>query len=138
MEGAERVVAPLALQTVVFSGLTLIDVLTLPSLLLEPSWTRIVLSEILRVLTGVVTLSVDTDRTLGTGYILERNSASYLRTVVGLVQTLVDINASDEEEVVARRTVLVTTASLRRLANIGADSVVTNLVWRGAGVERLL
>ena len=57
---------------------------------------------------------------------------------MGVVCTLVDVNASDEEEVVARRTVLVTTASLRRLANIGTDSVVTNLVWRGAGVERLL
>ena len=69
LEGAECVVASLALQTVVFSGLTLIDVLTLPSLLLEPSWARIILSEILRVLTGVITLSVDAYRALGAGNI---------------------------------------------------------------------
>ena len=75
LEGTECVVTSLALQTVVFSGLTLIDVLTLPSLLLETHWTRVVLGEILGVLTGVVTLSVDTDRILGTGYILEKNSA---------------------------------------------------------------
>ena len=63
-EGAECVVAPLALQAVVFPSLTLVDVLTLPSLLLETHWTRIVLSEILSVVTRVVSLSVDTYRAL--------------------------------------------------------------------------
>ena len=57
---------------------------------------------------------------------------------MGVVYTLVDINASDEEEVVSRGTLLLTTASLLRLTNIGTDCVVTNLVWRGAGVQEVL
>ena len=47
-----------------FPSLTLVDVLTLPSLLLETNWTRIVLGEILSVVTSVVSLSVDTYRAL--------------------------------------------------------------------------
>ena len=47
-----------------FPSLTLVDVLTLPSLLLETHWTRIVLGEILSVVTSVVSLSVDTYRAL--------------------------------------------------------------------------
>ena len=69
-EGSEGVVAPLALQTVVLPCLTLVDVLTLPVLLLETNWARVVLGEILRVLTSVITLSVDTYRALGIGNIL--------------------------------------------------------------------
>ena len=47
-----------------FPSLTLVDVLTLPSLLLETHWTRIVLGEILSAVTSVVSLSVDTYRAL--------------------------------------------------------------------------
>ena len=66
-EGAECVVAPLSLQTVVFPRLTLVDVLALPSLFLEPDRTRVVLGEILSAVTSVVSLSVDTYRALGAG-----------------------------------------------------------------------
>ena len=64
-EGAECIVAPLTVQTAVFPGLALVDVLTLPSLLLETNWTRVVLGEILSAVTSVVPLSVDTYRALG-------------------------------------------------------------------------
>ena len=50
-----------------FPGLALVDVLTLPSLLLETNWTRVVLGEILSAFTCVVPLSVDTYRALGAG-----------------------------------------------------------------------
>ena len=66
-EGSEGVVAPLALQTVVLPCLTLVDVLTLPSLLLETNGTRVVLGEILSAVTSVVSLSVDAYRALGAG-----------------------------------------------------------------------
>ena len=66
-EGPQCIVAPLTVQTVVFPGLALVDVLTLPSLLLETNWTRVVLGEILSAVTGVVPLSVDTYRALGAG-----------------------------------------------------------------------
>ena len=69
-EGPQGVVTPLALQTVVLARLTLVDVLALPSLLLEAHWTRVVLGEILGVLTGVITLGVDTYRALAEGNIL--------------------------------------------------------------------
>ena len=68
-EGPQGVVTPLTLQTVVLARLTLVDVLALPSLLLETHWAGVVLGEILRVLTGVITLSVDTYRALGGGNI---------------------------------------------------------------------
>ena len=51
--------------------LTLVDVLALPSLLLETNWARVVLGEILWVLTGVITLRVDTYRALGAGNIFQ-------------------------------------------------------------------
>ena len=57
---------------------------------------------------------------------------------MGVVCTLVDVNTSDKEEVVARRTFLLATAGLLRLANKGPNGVVANLVWGGAGVEGLL
>ena len=58
---------------------------------------------------------------------------------MGVVYTLVDINTGDEEEVVARRAVLLlATARLLWLTNVGTDSVVANLVWGGAGVQGLL
>ena len=57
---------------------------------------------------------------------------------MSVVYTLVDINTSDEEEVVARRAVLLATARLLGLTNVGTDSVVANLVWGGAGVQGLL
>ena len=66
-KGPHGVIAPLALQTVVLPCLTLIDVLALPSLLLETNWTRVVLGEILSAVTSVVPLSVDTYRALGAG-----------------------------------------------------------------------
>ena len=57
---------------------------------------------------------------------------------MGVVCTLVDVNTSDQEEVVSRRTVLLATALLLRLTNIGTNSVVANLVWGGAGVQGVL
>ena len=57
---------------------------------------------------------------------------------MGVVYTFVDINASDEEEVVSRRAVLLPTTRLLGLTNVGADSVVTNLVWGGTRVQGLL
>ena len=57
---------------------------------------------------------------------------------MGVVCTLVDVNTSDEEEVVARWTFLLATAGLLRLTNIGTNSVVANLVWGGAGVQGVL
>ena len=57
---------------------------------------------------------------------------------MGVVCTLVDVNTSDQEEVVSRRTVLLATALLLSLTNIGTNSVVANLVWGGAGVQGVL
>ena len=123
-EGAEGVVAPLTLQTVVLARHTLVDILALTSLLLETHRTRILLRESLRAVTGVITLSVDANRVL--------------RAVVSVVGTFVDVNAGDQEEVVARGTLLVTTAGLLSLADVGAHRIVAHLVRSGAGVERLL
>ena len=66
-ERPESVVTPLTIQTVVLPCLTLVDVFTLPVLLLEANWTRVVLGEILSAVTCVVPLSVDTYRALGAG-----------------------------------------------------------------------
>ena len=120
-EGAGSVVAPLALQTVVLTRHALVDVLALAALVLVPSRTRVLH---VKLLTGVVALSVHTDRVLG--------------TVVSLLGTLVDVDAGDQEEGVPRGTLLVPAARLLDLTDVGADGVVTDLVRLGAGVERLL